>query len=230
METFIVRDSEQDMHGQISHICTAKASLDGTIHWVYLDIIETNFPTALELGPELQRRRLGEYERLGMALVAGLGVQMTVRHVTIQEHLKWLCRVISQSGYRLPLLGHSLDRDIDFMFATDLGGTDKFFDGHPLKFPGSQRTSWQRIVKVCTQRLLTSCPLTFAMANPGVQQGTATLNHFTRALLGRDQQHNAVQDVIDLVEVLRVAHTVDRFRIPRENCLIIRPDNRVGTF
>ena len=149
---------------------------------------------------------------------------MQIRFLTMDEHLKWLCRIISQSGYRLPLLGHSLDRDIQFMFDS----TEGFFNGHPLLFPGDQRTSWQRINKVCTQRLITSCcPLTFRAANPDVSRGSATLDHLTRALLGREQKHNAVNDVIDLVDLLRVAHTLDDFSMPRENFIIMRPNNAV---
>lgn len=224
MESFIVRDSEQNMQGQISHVCTAKASLNGDIHWLFLDVIQTKFPTALELGDELRRRKVSEYERLGMALVATNGIEnVQIRFLTMDEHLKWLCEVISKSSYKLPLLGHSLDRDIQFMFDS----SERFFNGHPLLFPGEQRTSWQRINKVCTQRLITSCcPNTHRLAN---QSGPlrSTLDQYVTKLLGREQMHNAVDDVIDLVAILKLAHVHDQFRLPRENFIIMTPSNRV---
>lgn len=231
METFIVRDSEQDLQGNISHICTAKASLDGTIHWMVLHIIQDTFQTALEIGDaNLKRRKVSDLERIAMGVLDGLDVGLEIRRCTIQEHLKWLSSEISKSSYKLPLLGHALDRDIEFMYATDLASRSesKFFDGHPLRFPGNQRKSWQKINKVCTQRLLTSCcPITFELVNPGAKFGTVTLSHLTYALLHRVQKHNAVSDVLDLIAVLSKAHSLDQFKLPKENFLIIKPDNSV---
>jgi hypothetical protein len=227
MESCIIRDSEQDMQGNVSHVCTVKASLDGTIHWLFLDIIEPNQKTALELGELLKRKRVSEYEKMAMGMIAALDIDapVTFRKVTMDQHLKWLCDVISQSSYRLPLLGHSLDRDIDFMFAS----SDKFFKGHPLKCPGDQRASWQRIIKVCTQRLLTNCHLTFRKANPDAKWGSATMETLTMSLLGREQKHNAVSDVLDLLEILKIAKALDHFKLPKENFLIIKPCNQVET-
>jgi len=216
MATFLVRDSEQNMQGQISHICTAKASLDGTIHWIVVHIIKMETPF--------------DVPKIGMATIKAahlkkLGFDVEVEEVTMDEHLKWLCRVISQSGYRLPLLGHSLDRDIEFMFKS----ADEFFDGNPMLFPGYQRKSWQRIIKVCTQRLIVQCcPNTHRIANPAGNP-RSTLDHYIRHFLDRDQKHNAVDDVLDLVEILKIAQVHDNFKLPKENYMYIKPDNRVST-
>lgn len=224
MMAYIVRDSEQDIKGNVSHVCTAKAHLDGTINWLVLDIIQTGFSTALELGTDLQRRRLSEYEKLGMALIATKGIpNVEIRFITMDAHLKWLCEVISKSSYRLPLLGHSLDRDIQFMYDS----SKTFFSRHPLLFPGEQRTSWQKINKVCTQRLITACcPNTHRLANP-TGSPRATLDQYVRQLLGREQQHNAVSDALDLIEVLKIANVHDHVRLPRENFMITVPSNKV---
>ena len=213
MESFIVRDSEQNMQGQISQVCTAKASLDGTIHWLVVHIIRTDT----------------DFEKVGKATIAAMklkrqGIPVEIEEVSMEEHLEWLCRMMSRSSYKMPLLGHSLDRDIQFMFKS----ADGFFNGDPLRFPGNQRTSWQRINKVCTQRLITSCcPRTHHLANPdGKPQ--ATLDQYTTKLIMRRQKHNSVDDVIDLVEVIKIARAHDNFVLPRENFMIIRPDNSVN--
>lgn len=231
MESFIVRDSEQDLDGNISHVCTAKASLDGRIEWLFLHIIKTEFPTALQLGSELQRRKVSDYEKIGMATIAAsqlaqLGTEVTIEVLTMDQHLSWLCRKIAQSGYRYPLLSHSMDCDIKFMFKS----SDRFFNGDPLLYPGDQRMSWQRVHKVCTQRLITGmCPITFSVVNQGLNWGTATLSHLVEKLLHRVQRHNAVDDVIDLVAVLQKAHALDNFTLPNENHMITKPNNRVET-
>ena len=202
--TFLVRDSEQDMQGRISHIATAKVT-DGQIQWLFLDIV-----------------READITKIGQAVIDALDLpNVTIRKLTMDEHLKWLCETVSKSSYKWPLLGHALDRDIEFMFKS----ASDFFNGDPLKFPGCQRTSWQRIVKVCTQRLLTNCPVTFRMANPTGNWGSATLETFVDKLLGRAQKHNAVADVVDLVEVLKIAQSLDHFRLPKENFLIVKPCN-----
>ena len=211
MNSFLVRDSEQDMQGQISHVCTAKASLDGTILWVFLDIIDTEPSDASK-------------KKYAMALLAALELpNVTIRKITMDEHIRWLCETVSKSSYKLPLLAHSMDRDIDFMYKSS-----SFFNGDPLKVPGNQRTSWQKITKICTQRLLTSCPITFRAANPEGKWGSATLDTFVTKLLGRAQQHNAVSDVVDLVEVLKIAWALDQFKLPKENFLIVKPCNSLS--
>jgi hypothetical protein len=210
---YIVQDSEQNMQGRISQVCTAKASLDGTIQWIVLHIIRNDT----------------DFEKVGMATIAAtklkrMGVPVEIEEITMEEHLEWMCRLMSRSSYRMPLLGHSLDRDIQFMFKS----APEFFNGDPLRSPGTQRTSWQRINKVCTQRLITSCcPRTHQLANPDGRP-RSTLDQYVNKLLLRTQKHNSVDDVIDLIEVLKIAHAYDNIRLPRENFLIIRPDNSVN--
>lgn len=115
-------------------------------------------------------------------------------------------------------LAHSMDNELDILQATDSYLKTHIFPKPLRSFPDvASIPGWSKISKVCTQQLLTHrCPEFFhdyavwmTMNGWSTVKFSSRLEDFTRFVRNeRDyvQQHIAPLDVLDLCEVLAVAH------------------------
>ncbi len=134
---------------------------------------------------------------------------------------------------RLPIVSQSIDRDISFLYESDKHYGSSIFKADPLMRPHDccNTDMWYNIVFVCSQQMITrSCPKTFALANHGVEgKGCAKLDHLAGVLLNRTQEHNSLQDIKDLFEVLCICSTLDGLTIPKNTFMVSLPYNVVTT-
>lgn len=160
--------------------------------------------------------------KVGRTTVDTLAVNGNVTVMTFDEAVQELLVFTAGSTW----LGHSIDRDIQFMVQTDQRLGTKIFKKDPSAYPTTccRYRQWATIAKVCTQQLLTHrCPRFFQKY---VEAGgmSARLADLLAYVNGSTQTHTSAQDVLDLLVVLRRAFEEDRFQLePHESYMIHSP-------
>lgn len=161
-------------------------------------------------------------KKVGRTTVDTLAAHGNVMFRTFDEAVQELLVFTAGSTW----LGHSIDRDIQFMVETDQRLGTKIFKKDPSAYPSTccRYNQWPTIAKVCTQQLLTHrCPRFFAKY---LQAGgaSARLADLLAYVNGSVQTHTSAQDVLDLFVVLRRAFDEDRFQLePHESYMIHTP-------
>jgi DNA polymerase III epsilon subunit-like protein len=161
-------------------------------------------------------------KKVGRTTVDTLAVQGNVTFRLFDEAIQDLLVFTAGSTW----LGHSIDRDIQFMVQTDQRLGSRIFKKNPMAYPTTccRYTQWSTIAKVCTQQLLTHrCPRFFQKY---VQAGgtSARLCELLAYVNGSVQTHTSAQDVLDLFAVLHHAFEEDRFQLePHESYMIHSP-------
>ena len=161
-------------------------------------------------------------KKVGRTSIDTMAVNGNVVFRTFDEAVRDLLAATAGSTW----LGHSIDRDIQFMVQTDQRLGTKIFKKDPMAYPTSccRYNQWSTIAKVCTQQLLTHrCPRFFEKY---IRAGgtSARLADFVAYVNGSVQTHTSAQDVLDLLVVLRRAFEEDRFQLePHESYMIHSP-------
>lgn len=150
-------------------------------------------------------------KKVGATVVETLTSHGVVTTQPFAEAMKHLLHV----SKGLTWLGHSIDRDIQFMVQTDRRFDTKIFKKDPMSYPETccRFSDWSSVAKVCTQQLLTRrCPRFYEKY---VKAGgsSARLVDLVSYVNGSTQHHTSAQDVLDLAAVLQRAFEEDRFQL-----------------
>lgn len=220
MEKAILWDLECNMDGICSQMSFCEVNIkSNTMHEMHTHLIKDGW----------ERLKSYEHEKNGKVLF--LAMEKGHVHVsTFFDAMMDFMRFARQR--RLPIVSHSTDCDIEFLYKTDKHYNSGIFKHNPIHHPQDCCTSkmWESIVKQCSQRLITECSQkTFSLANHGVPgKGVAKLEHLVGVLLdGRKQQHTSVHDIIDLFDILCLAHKMDNLKFPKDTFMIALPYNIV---
>lgn len=135
---------------------------------------------------------------------------------TLRQALRIMLDFIHKNSDGI-MMGHSLDRDLEFLFDTaHVLGEKKIFKKDFLFRPevGCYIGGWDRLTLVCTQRLLTTLCPKFDKAVAQTYTNTR-LNSYAGFVFppGYEQTHTSTGDAYDLYMVLREAYKVDKFKI-----------------
>ena len=115
------------------------------------------------------------------------------------------------------LMAHSLDRDLEFLYDTaQVLGEKKIFKKDFLFRPevGCYLSGWDKLTRVCTQRLLTTLCPKFDKLVAASQPDTRLSSYANYVYLGGyNQTHTSTGDAYDLYRVLCKAYETDKFKV-----------------
>lgn len=122
-------------------------------------------------------------------------------------------------------LGHSIDRDIQFLVQTDQRLGTKIFKKDPGAYPETCCSfgKWSTVAKVCTQQLLTRrCP---KFMDQYIRAGgaSARLADLSAYVTGMRQHHTSTRDVLDLAAVIQRAYEEDQFQLEGKSYMTCIP-------
>ncbi len=150
-------------------------------------------------------------KKVGQTIIDSVNTQGIVQIMPFREAVDSFLSSTSGSTW----LGHSIDRDIQFLVQTDQRLGTKIFKKNPLAYPETccSFTKWSTVAKVCTQQLLTRrCPK-FMEKYMKAGGASARLSDLAMYVNGSQQHHTSVQDVLDLSAVVQRAFEEDHFQL-----------------
>jgi len=165
------------------------------------------------LSHELVQNSERTIQKLGKTIIHGRDVTI----LPFREALATFIRAVLEEGDG-NWLAHAMDNELEIVQATDEHLKTHIFPKPLRSFPDvANIPGWSRISKVCTQQLLTCrCPEFFhsysswmTMNGWSAVKFSSRLEDFTRFVRNDreyTQRHIAPLDVLDLCEVLAVAH------------------------
>lgn len=150
-------------------------------------------------------------KKVGRTVIDVANIGGTVKCMPFREAVQYFLDQLQGSTW----LGHSIDRDIQFLVQTDQRLGTKIFKKDPMSYPETCCSfgTWPTVAKVCTQQLLTRrCP---KFMDKYIKAGgtTARLTDLVSYVKGTQQHHTSVQDVLDLAAVIQRAYEEDHFQL-----------------
>jgi hypothetical protein len=150
-------------------------------------------------------------KKVGRTVIDAANIGGTVKSMPFREAVEYFLGQLEGSTW----LGHSIDRDIQFLVETDQRLGTKIFKKDPMAYPETCCSfgNWPAVAKVCTQQLLTRrCP---KFMEKYIKAGGATsrLVDLVMYVKGTQQHHTSVQDVLDLAAVIQRAYEEDHFQL-----------------
>lgn len=150
-------------------------------------------------------------KKVGQTMIDSVHAHGVVYTMPFREAVEHFLSTLSGSTW----LGHSIDRDIQFLVQTDQRLGTKIFRKNPMAYPETccSFAKWSTVAKVCTQQLLTRrCPK-FMDKYTKAGGSSARLADLAMYVKGSQQHHTSVEDVLDLAAVIQRAFEEDQFQL-----------------
>ena len=159
--------------------------------------------------------------KVGQTAIDSANANGIIQMVSFHEAVRCFLDELEGSTW----LGHSIDRDIQFLVQTDQRLGTKIFKKDPMAYPETCCSfgKWSTVAKVCTQQLLTRrCP---KFMDKYIKAGgaSARLADLSAYVTGTRQHHTSTRDVFDLAAVIQRAYEEDHFQLEGKSYMTCIP-------